>query len=135
MMRVPGAVKRPFSRAPTKGDPPLIESYSEGRFRFGRMIQQGSLLLLPGGAVPWRVADVGQISFEALKPLLRACSNNELVLLGTGETGVMPPGAVLDTLAHAGLGVEAMSTAAACRTYNALVVEGRAVAAALIAVR
>lgn len=133
-MRVPGVVKLPFRRASAQGEPPLIESYSEGRFRFGRMIQQGSLLLLAGRAVPWRVADVRQISFDTLKPLLRACKNGDLVLLGTGETGMPPPRAVLDTLARAGLRVEAMPTAAACRTYNALVAEGRAVAAALIAV-
>lgn len=133
-MRLPGTVKLPFKRASAEDGPPLIESYGEGRFRFGRMIQRGSVLLLPGGAVPWRVADVRQISFDALKPLLRACASCELVLLGTGDSGVSPPHAVLDTLIRAGLRVEAMSTAAACRTYNALVAEGRAVAAALIAV-
>ncbi|MEY4730823.1 MAG: hypothetical protein RL020_1981, partial [Pseudomonadota bacterium] len=35
-------------------------------------------------------------------------------------------------LAAAGIGVEAMDTAAACRTYNVLLAEGRKVAAALI---
>ena len=47
----------------------------------------------------------------------------------------MFPGAALrQAFADAGLGLEVMSTGAACRTYNVLLAEGRPVGAALIAV-
>jgi uncharacterized protein len=39
---------------------------------------------------------------------------------------------LLRVLIEAGIGVEIMDTAAACRTYNILVAEGRAAMAALI---
>ena len=40
-----------------------------------------------------------------------------------------------EALEQAGIGVEVMSTGAACRTYNILVTEGRRVAALLLVVR
>ena len=43
-------------------------------------------------------------------------------------------GAVRDALQRAGIGLEFMDTAAACRVYNILTAEGRKLAAAMIAV-
>jgi uncharacterized protein len=56
----------------------------------------------------------------------------EIVLLGTGATFVFPDPARLAPLRDARVGVEVMDTAAACRTYNILLAEGRNVVAALI---
>jgi uncharacterized protein len=56
----------------------------------------------------------------------------EVILLGTGEHQQFPNPAVLLPVQRAGVGVEVMDTAAACRTYNILVQEGRRVVAALI---
>jgi uncharacterized protein len=53
-------------------------------------------------------------------------------LLGTGRRQRFPPAALLRPLIEAGRSVEIMDTGAACRTYNILLAEGRAVAAALI---
>jgi uncharacterized protein len=44
------------------------------------------------------------------------------------------PSALKEALDEAGIGVEAMNSPAACRTYNVLVSEGRRVAAALLPV-
>ncbi|MGE3712677.1 MAG: MTH938/NDUFAF3 family protein, partial [Hyphomicrobiaceae bacterium] len=55
-------------------------------------------------------------------------------LLGTGGSQVFPPAAVRQALAAENIGIEAMSTGAAARTYNILLAEQRLVAAALIAV-
>lgn len=60
----------------------------------------------------------------ALKP--------EIVLLGVGSQQRFPAPALLRALLVAGVGVEAMTTAAACRTYNVIMLEGRRVAAALL---
>jgi uncharacterized protein len=54
------------------------------------------------------------------------------VLLGTGATFIFPEPALLAPLRKAGIGVEVMDTAAACRTYNILLGEERNVVAALI---
>ncbi len=56
----------------------------------------------------------------------------ELVLLGTGAVFRFPSPTLTRPLLKAGIGVESMDTAAACRTYNVLSSEGRRVVAALI---
>jgi uncharacterized protein len=57
-----------------------------------------------------------------------------VLLIGTGCRQVFMPADVRLVLDTAGIGVEAMSTGAAARTYNVLLGEGRPVAAALLAV-
>ncbi len=56
----------------------------------------------------------------------------ELVLLGTGRRQRFPHPRLTRALLEKGIGVEAMDTAAACRTYNIVVAEGRRVAALLL---
>lgn len=56
----------------------------------------------------------------------------DVVLLGSGGTIRFPHPALTRALATAGVGLEVMDTAAACRTFNILVAEGRRVTAALI---
>ena len=60
----------------------------------------------------------------ALKP--------EVVLLGTGEKHQFLHPKIVQSLTAQGIPLECMTTAAACRTYNFLMSEGRNVAAALI---
>lgn len=55
----------------------------------------------------------------------------EIVLLGTGATQRFPNTTVLREFARAQIGLEAMDSAAACRTYNILADEGRNVVAAV----
>lgn len=59
-------------------------------------------------------------------------SGVEVVLIGTGSNQVMLPQSLTDPLLRLGIGVEAMSTQAAARTYNILMSEGRRVVVALI---
>ena len=54
------------------------------------------------------------------------------MLLGTGSRQRFPSSDLFGIVTGAGIGLEVMDTAAACRTYNILVSEGRMVAAALI---
>ena len=56
----------------------------------------------------------------------------ELVIFGSGKHIRFPPPGVLRPLLNARIGIEAMDTAAACRTYNVLLAEGRCVVAALL---
>jgi uncharacterized protein len=56
----------------------------------------------------------------------------ELVLLGTGTRQHFPAMDILLPLHRAQIGIEVMDTAAACRTFNILVGEGRHVVAALM---
>jgi uncharacterized protein len=63
---------------------------------------------------------------EALREL-----DPEILLLGTGARLRFPAPACVAVFLQQGIGVEVMDTAAACRTYNILLGEGRRVVAAL----
>lgn len=72
--------------------------------------------------------------FSALEPAhldIVLALQPEIVLLGSGTEQRFPPAAIVAHMARAGVGMETMDTGAACRTYNVLLAEGRAVAAAL----
>ncbi len=73
------------------------------------------------------IEDMTEDDFEAL-----IASKPELILLGTGPKPVFPPRELVFSLARKGIGLEAMDTAAACRTFNILISEGRRVAAVFI---
>jgi len=49
----------------------------------------------------------------------------EVVLLGTGDRIVFPPQKILAAFLGRGIGVETMDSAAAARTFNVLIEEGR----------
>jgi len=56
----------------------------------------------------------------------------EIVLLGTGQNLRFPPQDCLSVLQQQNIGYEVMDTAAACRTFNVLVAEGRDVILAVL---
>ena len=111
-----------------------IDAYGNGGFRFADMSHRGSLLLLPSGIYGWAVAASGQLTVDSLAAVLAERDQFEFLLLGTGATQVFPPPEIRRAFEDAGLGLEIMSTGAAARTYNVLLAERRAVAAALMAV-
>lgn len=76
---------------------------------------------------PATVAALEAAHFQTLATL-----DVEVVLLGTGITQQFPPGELTALLTAQGIGIEVMHNAAACRTYNFLMTEGRRVAAALL---
>ncbi|MEP7139252.1 MAG: Mth938-like domain-containing protein [Caldimonas sp.] len=83
-----------------------------------------------GSVQPWHAA-----SFDALTPAhfeQLAALRPELVIFGSGPRLRFAPPALLRSLIDARIGFETMDTAAACRTYNVLLAEGRRVVAALI---
>ena len=74
-----------------------------------------------------RAGDLNAATIERIRE-----RDPEVVLLGTGATHVFPSPGLLAPLTRAGIGVEVMSTPAACRTYNILDAEGRRVVALLL---
>ncbi|HEX4234014.1 MAG TPA: Mth938-like domain-containing protein [Caldimonas sp.] len=87
--------------------------------------------------VPWQGEPVAwhADSFESLtaEHFARvAALRPELVIFGSGARLRFPAAALLRPLIDAAIGIETMDTAAACRTYNVLLAEGRTVVAALI---
>jgi uncharacterized protein len=109
----------------------LVRSYAPGQLRIGDRTLDTSLIVTASALIaPWRPATVQHLAAADLEPLLGLAP--EVVLLGTGIRQQFPDPQVLRILFEQRIGVEVMDTAAACRTYNVLVTEGRSVAAALI---
>ena len=92
---------------------------------------ESSVILLPDTPViTWPVS-----AFDALTPEhfeLLLAHEPELVVFGSGARLRFPHPRLTASLTARRIGVEAMDFAAACRTYNILMAEGRRVAAALL---
>jgi len=78
----------------------------------------------------WAPRQLDELLAEHLEEVIAL--EPEVVLLGTGERLDFPDVAILAELTSRQIGVEVMDTAAACRTYNILMNEGRKVVAGLI---
>ncbi len=111
-----------------------VEAYGNGGFRFAGMSHRGSILALPSGIEAWPPATPGEITPETVSRLLAEAGEIEVLLIGTGHGLVPLPRDSAALLKQVGLAPELMATGAAVRTFNVLLSEGRAVAAALLAV-
>jgi uncharacterized protein len=111
-----------------------IEAYGNGGFRFAGMSHRGSILCLPSGIYAWSPRSFAEVDAEALLAAATAAPAPSLLILGTGRQRTVPGASLAQAFAGAGIGLEAMDTGAACRTYNVLLAEGRLLGAALIAV-
>jgi uncharacterized protein len=83
-----------------------------------------------GAVEAWRAAGFDSLTAEHFARV--AALAPELVIFGSGPRIRFPSAALLRPLIEARIGVETMDTAAACRTYNVLLAEGRSVVAALL---
>lgn len=119
-----------FARDDSAGDF-LIKRYTPGSMIIGATEYDSSLILTPSRLI----TDWAPENFQALQAghftrLLEL--EPEVVILGTGAHLQFPHPAITSPLLTQGVGVEVMDTAAACRTYNVLLSEGRQVVAALL---
>ncbi len=104
-----------------------VDGYGPGFFRIGGEVFQGPVVVLPSGVKAWK-------GFEDSASLIAKADQIDVLFVGTGGEIAHLPTAFRDELESAGLGVEPMSSPAACRTYNVLLSEGRRVGLALIPV-
>lgn len=111
-----------------------IEAYGNGGFRFADMSHRGSVLCLPSGIYGWEPADPAALTMADLERVLAESADVEILLVGMGKDLRPLPRDLREALKAAGIASDPMSTGAALRTYNVLLAEDRAVAAALIAV-
>jgi uncharacterized protein len=83
-----------------------------------------------GMPAPWPIDRLEQLTVAHFEQLLTF--EPELVIFGSGARLRFVPPALHRTLIERRIGVETMDTVAACRTFNVLAGEGRAVTAALL---
>ena len=109
----------------------LITGYGADFIEINRQRHTQNVLVLANSVFEgWHTGkfeDLIEASFNQILEL-----KPEVVLLGTGETHRFLHPKIVRNLTENGIPLECMTTAAACRTYNMLMSEGRNVAAALI---
>jgi len=111
----------------------LIYGYEPGAIRINAERYASSLVVTPNRVIPdWPPSRFDELERAHLDVLTTLEPLPEVAVLGTGDAHRFPAPRLLATLYEHRIGVEVMSTAAACRTYNILVGEDRPVAAALI---
>jgi uncharacterized protein len=111
-----------------------IDAYGNGGFRFADMSHRGSILCLPSGIHGWALEEGDPLSPDAFERVIAEAAGIEVLLVGTGSTLRPLPREVREKLKASGISADPMATGAAVRTFNILLAEERAVAAALIAV-
>ena len=107
-----------------------IENYQPGIIKISGNLYHQSILLMPEQLLPWEIHAPQKLCSAALSLLLEF--QVDIILLGTGNKLIFPSSKDTSIIYQAGIGLEIMDTAAACRTYTILVSEQRSVLAGLI---
>lgn len=109
----------PFDQSATEPETPTEEVLTE------------SFIMTPQRLIRnWPPQSVAEICAEHLQTVEHL--SPEVLIIGSGVSLEFPDFGLTTDLMEKGIGVEVMDTAAACRTYNVLMHEGRKVALALV---
>lgn len=109
----------------------LITAYGEDYIEINKQRYAQNLIVMPQALIlDWQVTNFAELTNEHFKQIAEL--KPEVVLLGTGTTHLFLHPKHHQYLTDNSIALECMSTAAACRTYNILMSEGRIVAAALM---
>jgi uncharacterized protein len=121
----------PMKLQPDQFDVQAITGYGDGWVAVnGEKITHSVIVSSGGERIAWpatRYEELGPAHFAQVASL-----GVEVAIFGSGSRIRFPQPAWLRSLIEAGIGIETMDTAAACRTYNVLAQEGRHVAVALL---
>lgn len=107
------------------GQQNVVTGHGDGYIQINGIRHESSLQVSSQAVVPWPVANIREVTAEHFQEV--AATRPEIVIIGSGKQFRFPSPAALRPLVEAGIGHEVMDTAAACRTYNVLLVEGREV--------
>lgn len=108
-----------------------VTSYDDQRVSINDIPYTASLIVTPETEpVSWDIHHYAEFTEEDMLHIIQ--TKADVVILGTGiQQHFLPPQWIAGFAKHH-IGVEVMSNAAACRTYNILMAEGRKVALGLI---
>lgn len=112
--------------------PPLINAYGDGGFRIAADRHEGAVLIVAEEVRSWSAKAFDLLTLDHFTEICSLDRPPDILLVGCGERIQFLPADIRALLEEAGIGVDAMDTGAACRTFNVLVGEDRNVAAALL---
>ena len=120
-----------FVKDTTGRDTKVIRAYAPGRVNVSEAMLTRSFIVAADRVIedwpPQRFEDLTAEHLEAALAL-----EPEILIIGTGKQQHFLSGELMAALSKAGMGLEVMDTAAACRTYNVLLSESRKVVAAIL---
>ena len=120
-----------FERDPAARGP-VVQGFSGTGFSVDGGVYR-ALLLTPAGAREWDAPPrVEELALADLADLLALDPAPEFLILGTGPATGFPPRPLVRALEERGIGVEAMDSRAAARTWGMLRGEERWIAAAIM---
>lgn len=117
-----------FSRESSEAN--LVVAWESGAIRVGQEWIRSNLILSAEDVLrDWAASDPEGLEAVDLEPAMAL--GPEIIIVGTGASLTLPKLDLMAEMGARGIGLEIMDTPAACRTYNVLIHERRAVVAAL----
>jgi uncharacterized protein len=114
----------------------VIRAYRQGEIKIDAEVFHGSVILsadaLESAAEIRSIEDLAPVETARLIAARMLALEPELVLLGSGARQVFPCAEFRAQFLRAAVGIEAMDSGAACRTFNVLVAERRRVVALVV---
>lgn len=111
-------------------DTAAVTAYAAGWVRVGeQQLEQPCIVSAAGVSTPELPASPQQLTLDHFSSIIVQAP--EIVLLGTGARQQFIDYAIVTALADNNIGLEMMDTGAACRSFNILLAEARAVVAIL----
>ena len=108
----------------------LVRSYGDGLITIGEESLSHPCVVSPQRLMrDWQAISLTSLAAPQFEPLL--ATGARIVLLGAGETQQWPSAEIRKLCRLRGIALECMNLGAACRTYNILASEQRAVVAGL----
>ncbi len=108
-----------------------VQAYSDKQIQINPIIYEQSLIVSREEIITnVTINSIQHINQNHLDLLLQC--KPELIIIGHKNTGTFPPMDIIAQLSQQRIGIECMSIGAACRTYNVLLSEYRAVIAGFI---
>ncbi|PJD95481.1 MAG: hypothetical protein CK426_04520 [Legionella sp.] len=108
-----------------------IQSYSSNDIQINSIHYGRSLIVSRQEIISdVQIKHINEMNEPYLALLLK--NNPEVIVIGHSQSGVFPSPEWASRLSQQGIGIEFMSIGAACRTYNVLLGEERAVVAGFI---
>ena len=107
-----------------------ISEYRGNAIVINGVAHQHAVIVADAHLAEWRVDGLQSLSMTDFEDVLALAP--DIVVLGCGNDSALPPLDIIAAFSQRGIGLEFMTTDAACRTYNVLRSEDRSVVAALL---
>lgn len=108
-----------------------VQAYSDTQIQINSIIYENSLIVSKEEIITdLAIKNIQEIDEQYLNLLIKL--SPELIIIGHKNLGKFPPMEIISQLSQRRIGIECMSIGAACRTYNVLLSEYRAVIAGFI---